>query len=169
MREFLTQENVAFYHITLASRWENMIQQNGLRPRDGRIFVSRTNDRGILYGIAIGQLPEIYAENRIAILRLPQILNNFLTQEISVDMQSNEPTMPLQNIINRPHIPPNQIELVEIIEFDINEITRIAAATEAELNNNEMYQQSFDLIYTNVDNSCYRLTGIQQTEIIECP
>jgi len=132
MESFLSQPEATFYHITTGDRWAT-IQDNGLRPSDGRLFVSRVGELPVLLAIALEQLPEIYSANEIVFLKLPQALNQFNASEITQDHQARvEWSQPFQNIIHRSHPPPSGIELMMTIPLDngraflLQLLTRIA-------------------------------------------
>lgn len=134
MKIFLARPDAAFYHITRRSDWENGIQERGLlADKDGQIFVSRSADEGILASVAINQLLELDEEPDLVVLKLTQAANQFQFEEFSFDKQSNETTFPFHNIIRRPHIPLEHIELERHIQMPLSELGLIADQSDLRL------------------------------------
>lgn len=168
MRTYLESNEAAFYHITTEDRLED-IRARGLDGDDlGRIFVARIADIGAWCSIAATQLIEDITPDypRFIVWKLSQSLNNFQTNEISLDYQANEPTMPFHNIIYRNNIPYNNIELInDMVELDLNEINRRGMLYDDYLFRNPIDDNIFNLIYERSKPS-FRLTRGGQIETI---
>ncbi|MFW6047326.1 MAG: hypothetical protein ACOCP4_06045, partial [Candidatus Woesearchaeota archaeon] len=137
--------------------------------KDGRIFVLRSCDERIISSLAIGQLREIYSHKKMIILKFPQIKNNFQSFEIGIDTHSNEPTMPIQNIIYRNEIPLTNIELFRTIEYEINTLTSKAGKFDNYKGDFKDFNESFDIIYI-VDNKpkkLIKLNGLNNYILID--
>ncbi len=160
MKTFLAAENAAFYHITRLTTWENEIQQYGLMGDQlGRIFVCRTDDAGILYSIAISQLLRLNEEPNLVVLRLTQEANQFQLREIAIDHQSNEITMPLQNIIFRPSISLANIEYVRTVNMCVDELAMIANPSDFELSRQPIFRHALDMTYEEPSGRQYQIDG----------
>jgi hypothetical protein len=165
MKNFLAAEIAAFYHITRLTTWENEIQQYGLRcDQFGRIFVCRTDDAGILYSIAIRQLLGLEEAPNLVILRLTQKANKFRVREIAMDNQSNEITMPFQNIIFRANIPPDNIEYLRPVDLSVDELAAIANPSDLRLPEQPEFQQALAMIYEEPNGRQYRIDGEENNQ-----
>jgi len=117
MKNFLLEEGAAFYHVSPLQNL-NSIQAQGLFGRGGKIFVSNEPLECILAAIAEEQIPEIHQSQGYIVVKLPQESNQFTTEEIYRDNQTNnEKAMVYQFVIMRSLIPPDRLSIVEVINF----------------------------------------------------
>ena len=117
MQSFLDQPEATFYHICPLEAWDN-IDRKGVFGRNNEIYVSRVGEMPVLAAIAMEQLDQTPDATGIAVLKIPQALNNFTVEEIFEDYRApHEKTGPFQNIIRRSWIPPGHFETVLKIEF----------------------------------------------------
>lgn len=153
MRTFLEQPEATFYHVTTIENWLE-IKNSGFNSKSGNIFVSRVGELPVLIAIAIEQLPEIYTTDEIVFIKLPQSKNNFTIDEIIADHQATvEWTQPFQNIINRNHIPIENIEFMMSLRLEPNRdfiftyLTRIANSGQVNYTEHNIQQRALTLIY----------------------
>lgn len=156
MDKFLSKDDSAFYHITSPENWRLIQEEKKIKAKKGKIFVIRSSDENIISSLAIGQLEFIYHCNEMVILKLPQKRNSFKSSEVGIDSQSNEPTMPLQNIIYRKDIPLNNIELFKIFKYEIRTLNKNAAQFDNFKDNFKEFIDSFEIIY-NINNKSQKL------------
>lgn len=169
MKNFLNAPGAAFYHITTSEKWES-IKVNGFHAPRGKIFVTRTEDFNVNISIYSTQLVGIEDLEKVnlSLLRFPQNSNDFQVSEVFLDMQANEPTMPLHNILLRNYISTESIELVCQEELSMLEITRRTMQCDVSLQEMKAYQEGFELIYNN-SIGCHRLMDIQFYQNVPCP
>ncbi|OJW17295.1 hypothetical protein [Mucilaginibacter sp. 44-25] len=161
MKNYLSTEGAAFYHITRREIWENGIQQNGLIGDDeGRIFVSRSNDENVLSNIALNQILDPDEEPDLVVLKLTQATNQFKFEEFTFDHQATEITFPFHNIIKRAHIPLEHIEFESYIRVPLLELGRISNQTDAGLPGSAIFEEALDIIYEAPNRQQYKLQAV---------
>ena len=169
MEKYLKREDAAFYHITFPDNWESIKRDNRFKLDNGKIFVLRSCDERIISSLAIGQLGKIYSHKEMIVLKFPQIKNNFQSFEIGIDTQSNEPTMPIQNIIYRNEIPLTNIELFRTIEYDIDTLTLKGGQFDNYKDDFKDFNESFNIKYIidNTTKKLVKLKGLNNYKLID--
>ncbi len=169
MEKFLKRKDAAFYHITFPDNWESIKRDEGFKSKEGKIFVLRSCDERIISSLAIGQLPEIYTQKEMIVLKFPQIKNDFKSFEIGIDTQSNEPTMPIQNIIYRKEIPLSNIEIFKIIEYDIATLTSKGIQFDNYKDDFKDFNESFEIkhLINNTAKKLIKLNGLNNYKLID--
>lgn len=158
MRNFLNQQDSTFYRIVRKIHLDSVLKHGISGDSQGRIFVIRTAEFPVICEVFCGQIVNIGEENvELSLLKLPQALNNFLPHEITRDYQSNEWSMPLQHIILRKHIPPENIEVMMNFTMNVNQANQIMMTAGMEYPNHIIYQNALNTIYEDVDGNRFRL------------
>lgn len=170
MERFLNNENSAFYHVTSPEKWIKIQEDKILKANDGKIFVIRSNDVRIISSLAIGQLSFVYNNKELIILKLSQADNDFKQFEIGIDFQSNEPTMPLQNIIYRNDISLSNIQLYQTMKYDIETLTYNGHQFDNFKDSYREFEESFDIIYNinNVPKKLKKIAGLNNYILADC-
>ena len=168
MKKFLASEDAAFYHITRRETWENAIRQEGLSGDEyGRIFVSRTNDEGVLASITINQILKIGEEPDLVVLKLSQPVNGFRFEDFTFDHQANELTLPFHNIIQITTIPLENIEFEGYIRMTLSALGDLANKADADLVGSPLFAEALDIIYEMPSRLQYKLQATKEEGIWE--
>jgi hypothetical protein len=148
MKNFLLEEGAAFYHVSPLQNL-NSIHTKGLLGRGGKIFVSNEPLECILAAIAEEQIPEIRLSQGYVVVKLPQESNQFTTEEIYRDNQTNtEKAKVYQFVIMRKLIPPDRLSIIEVINFGDEgslKLSRLAKPINDIGNENERYLKAAGL------------------------
>jgi len=169
MENFLNKKDAAFYHITSPVNWELIKKAGRFIAPEGKIFVLRSCDERIISSLVIGQLLDTYTQRKFIVLKFPQNKNNFHANEIGIDSQSNEPTMPLQNIIYRKEISLSNIEFHDTIEYHIDTLTLKGNQFDNHKIEFDEFKESFDIKYI-INNKAKRLIildGLNNYKLID--
>jgi hypothetical protein len=165
MKRYLSTEGATFYHITRRKNWDNGISQQGLIGDDeGRLFVSRSIDEGVLASIALNQILDPDEEPDLVVLKLTQAANQFKFEEFAFDHQATEITFPFHNIIKRSYIPFEDIEFEHYIQMPLLDLGRISNQADAVLPGSAILNEALDIVYETPNRSQYKLQLVQEKE-----
>ncbi|MET3981768.1 hypothetical protein ABIB62_004385 [Mucilaginibacter sp. UYP25] len=132
------------------------IAANLIGDGEGRVFVSRSNDDGVLAS-SLNQILDPDEEPDLVVLELTQAANQFKFEEFAFDHQATEITFPFHNIIRRSYISLERIKFECYIQMPLLDLGRISNQADTVLPSSAIFKETLDIVYETPIRTQYEL------------